>query len=71
VIEELKALKLERGCVYAIEVQNSMPHEQFMEMQENVRKCGDALGLTFILLGPNLKVARARIAELPALEPQL
>ena len=54
----LKALKLEPGGVYAIEIQKHMPHDQRVALQESMKPIADEIGCKFVMLGPNLKIAR-------------
>lgn len=53
----LKALKLEPGGVYAIEMQK-YSHEAMNILREQLEAESNRTGITFIVLGPNLKIAR-------------
>jgi len=61
-IEELKALKLERGGVYVLELQHGMGQEKMTELSEKMSKAirEADLDIKFVILGPNLKIARER-----------
>ena len=63
-IEELKALKLERGGVYVLELQRGISQENITKLSESLRKAVEEedLGVKFVVLGPNLKIARDREA---------
>jgi hypothetical protein len=63
-IEELKALKLERGGVYVLELQRGISQEKMAELSESLRKAVEEqdLDVKFVILGPNMKIARDREA---------
>src|SRR6185503_13164723 len=54
----LEALKLERGCTYAIEVQDYMSHENMVSLKDQLKYAADDLGITLIVLVKNLRIAR-------------
>lgn len=57
--KQVQALKLEAGCLYAIEMANALGVNQMVELRDALQENAKQLGVSFILLGPNLKIARA------------
>ena len=67
-IEELKALKLERGGVYVIEVQREIGAERMAELGKQLKDASEDLEIRFILLSGNLRIHRQE--EVVALAPE-
>jgi hypothetical protein len=65
-IEELKALKLECGSLYAIEMQESIGEVGVAALREQLKQASEEFGVRFVLLSKNLKLVRDdALAHLP------
>ena len=63
---QARALKLEAGCIYAIELSQPLAANQMVELRDALQENAKHLGLSFVLLGPNLKIARDDRKVVPA-----
>lgn len=56
---DVEALKLERGGIYAIELDYVLPSGQRREIVRSISEHGERLGVTFIVLEKGMKLSRA------------
>ncbi len=53
-----EALKLECGSTYAIECAEHLSRDSFLEVSKRLIEAGERFGVTFLLLGKGMKIAR-------------